>query len=328
MRRREFITLIGGAAAAAWPFAARAQQTGMPVIGFLGSTSPEAYDLRLRAFRQGLKETGHVEGQNVAIEYRWSGGQNDRLPALAAELVQRKVSVITASGTPSALAAKNATANIPIVFGVAVDPVKEGFVASLNRPDGNLTGVTNPNVEVGPKRLELLHELLPAATVVGVLVNPNNPSLAEAFLQRLQTAAHALAIQLHVVHAGTEADFDTAFAALLRLQARALVIMPDQFFNERSEQLARLTVRHAMPAVYQYRPFVAAGGLLSYGTDDAGYYRLVGVYTGRILKGEKPSDLPVQQLIKVEMIINLKTAKALSITVPLALLGRADEVIE
>jgi putative tryptophan/tyrosine transport system substrate-binding protein len=327
MKRREFITLLGGAAAA-WPVAARAQQAAMPVIGFLSSASPDAYALRLLAFRQGLKEAEYVEGRNVEVEYRWSKGQNDKLPVLAAELVQRRVAVIVAAGGgPAATAAKKATATIPIVFGVAVDPVEAGLVASLNRPGGNSTGVTTLNVELGPKRLELLHELMPTATVVALLVNPTNAS-SEAISRDLQAAARALGLQLHVLHASAERDFDAAFAALIRLRAGALVIGPDIFFLARSEQLAALTVRHAMPAIFQYRPFAAAGGLVSYGTDETEYYRLVGIYAGRVLKGEKPSDLPVQQATKVELIINLKTARALGITVPLPLIGRADEVIE
>ena len=327
MKRRDFITLLGGAAATR-PLAARAQQPAMPVIGFLSSASPEVYAIRLRAFRQGLKEVGYVEGQNVEVEYRWAEGQNNRLPALAAELVHRQVAVITASSTPSAFAAKSATATIPIVFGVAVDPVKDGLVASLNRPGGNLTGVTNLNVEVGPKRLELLHELLPAATTFAMLVNPTSPSTAEPSSRTLQVAARTLGLQPHVLHASTERDFDTVFATMVQLRAGGLVIAGDTFFLTHSEQLAALTVRHAVPTVYAYRPFAAAGGLVSYGSDETEYYRLVGIYVGRILKGEKSADLPVQQSTKVELIINLKTAKALGITVPLPLSGRADELIE
>jgi putative ABC transport system substrate-binding protein len=327
IRRRDFITLVGGATV--WPLATRAQQPAMPVIGFLGAVSPDLYAIRLRAFRQGLKEAGYVEGQNVAIEYRWAEGQNNRLPVLAAELVQRQVAVIVAAGgTPSAFAAKAATTTIPIVFGVAVDPVKVGLVASLNRPGGNLTGVTNLNVEVGPKRLEALRELVPTATIIAVLVNPTSPAIAEPFLRDLRAAARTLGLQLHVLQASTERHFDTVFATLVQLRPGGLVIMPDVFFTAQSNQLATLTVRHAVPAVAQYRPFVAAGGLMSYGSDETEYYRLVGIYAGRIVKGEKPADLPVQQSTKVELILNLKTAKALGLTVPLSLLGRADEVIE
>jgi ABC-type uncharacterized transport system substrate-binding protein len=328
MSRREFIVLLGGAAAA-WPLGARAQQAAMPLIGFLSNASPDGYTIRLRAFRQGLKEAGYVEGRNVEIEYRWAEGHNSRLPALAAELVRRQVAVmVAAGGTPAAVVAKAATSTIPIVFGVAVDPVEAGLVASLNRPGGNLTGVTNLNVEVGPKRLELVHELLPTATIIAVLVNPTSPSIAELFSRVMQQAARTLGLQLHILHASTDRDFDTVFASVVQLRAGALVISPDVFFNTRSDQLAALSLRHAVPAIYQYRPFAAAGGLMSYGSDETEYYRLVGIYAGRILKGEKPADLPVVQSTKVELIINLKTAEALGLTIPLPLIGRADEIIE
>jgi putative tryptophan/tyrosine transport system substrate-binding protein len=307
MQRREFITLLGGATG--WPLTARAQQSAPPVIGFLSNESPDLYTARLRGFREGLKEPGYVEGQNVEIEYRWAEGQSDRLAVLAAELVHRHVAVIAAAGgTPTALAAKAATATIPIVFGVATDPVEIGLVSSLSQPGGNLTGITNLNVQVGPKRLELLRELLPTATIIALLLNPTNPGAAEPFLRALQPAARAIGLQLHVLHASTDRDLDPIFATVLQLRADALVISPDVFFNTRSEQLAALSLRHAVPAVYQYRKFAAAGGLISYGSDETEYYRLVGVYTGRILKGEKPRELPVQQSTKVELIINLKTA--------------------
>jgi len=327
MKRREFIAFVGGAAVA-WPLLARAQQSTMPVIGFLSSTSPQVYAARLRAFAQGLKEEGYIEGQNVAIEYRWAGDHEDRLPVLAAELVHRQVTVIAAGGSPSSVAAKAATAAIPIVFETAGDPVTLGLVASLNRPGGNLTGVTNLNVEVGQKRLQLLRELLPAATIIAVLVNPSAPAITEQFMRALQAAAPALGMQLHVLHASTDRDLDTVFADLGQLRADALVIGPYLFFNLRMEQLGALSLRHAVPAIFTYRPFVAAGGLMSYGANEAESYRLLGIYTGKILKGANPGDLPVQRATKVELIINLKTAKALGIAVPLALSGRADELIE
>jgi len=328
MRRREFIALLGGAAAA-WPLAARAQQPALPVIGFLGSASPDLYAVRLSAFRQGLKQAGYVEGQNVAIEYRWADGHYDRLPVLAAELVHRRVTVIVAGGgTPSVVAAKAATATIPIVFETATDPVQLGLVASLNRPGGNLTGVTNLNVEVGPKRLELLRELMPTAIIIAVLVNPTSGVLAEQVLHELEAAAPAFGMQLHALPASTERDLDTVFAALGQLRADALVIAPDIFFLAHTEQLGALALRHAVPAISSNRAFVTAGGLMSYGTSEADSYRLVGISAGKILRGEKPGDIPVQQATKVELIINLKTAKALGLTVPLPLLGRADEVIE
>jgi putative tryptophan/tyrosine transport system substrate-binding protein len=324
MKRREFVTLLGGTAAT-WPLAARAQQRAMPVIGFLSSTSPQVFAARLPAFAQGLKEEGYIEGQNVVIEYRWAGDHDDRLPVLAAELVQRQVTVIVAVGSPSSVAAKAATAAIPIVFDTASDPVTLGLVASLNRPGGNLTGVTNLSIEVGQKRLQLLRELLPAATNVAVLVNPSAPAITEQFMGNLQAAAPALGMQLHVVQVSTDHDLDTVFAAL---RADALVVGPYQFFNSRMEQIGALSLRHAVPTLFTYRKFVAAGGLISYGPNETETYRLVGIYTGKILKGAKPGDLPVQRSTKVELMINLKTAKALGITVPLALSGRADELIE
>ncbi len=328
MRRREFITLLGGAAAA-WPLAGRAQQPAMPVVGLLGATTAQGYAAQVSAFLQGLEEVGFVEGRDVAIEYRWADGQYDRLPALAADLVRHRVAVIaTIGGNASSLAAKAATATIPVVFHGSIDPVEAGFVASLNRPGGNLTGVVTLNIETGQKRLELIHEVVPAATVMGLLLNPTNKVIAETQSKDLLAGARALALQLRVLHAITERDFDAAFATLIQMRAGGLVIGTDGFFTSQSEKLAALTVRHSIPAIFQYRAFAAAGGLMSYGGSVTDSYRLSGVYTGRILKGEKPADLPVQQSTKVELIINLKTAKSLGITVPMSLLGRADEVIE
>jgi putative ABC transport system substrate-binding protein len=324
MKRREFITLLGGGAAAAWPLVARAQQ--LPVIGFLGGESPDVYADRLRGFRQGLGETGYVEGRNVAVEYRWAEGRNDRLPALAADLVRRNVNVIvTGGGTPAALAAKAASTTIPIVFQVGGAVVERGLVASLNRPGGNLTGTVSLNGELVPKQLELLHELVPAATTLALLTNPTNLGNA---VRDSQPAARALGLQLEVLYASAERDFDALFATLLRLRAGGLAINADPFLQGRSEQLAQLALHHAVPAIAQSREFVAAGGAMSYGASIADQLRAVGVYTGRILKGEKPADLPVQQSTKVDLIINLKTAKALGLTVPLALQASADELIE
>jgi putative tryptophan/tyrosine transport system substrate-binding protein len=328
VRRREFMGLLGGAAVA-WPISARAQQSAIAVIGYLGSESPDAFAGRLRAFRQGLSETGYVEGKNVAIEYRWAENQHDRFPPLLADLVRREVTVIVAvTGTPPALAAKAATTTIPIVFVTAGDPVVLGLVASLNRPGGNLTGIATLTVELGPKQLEMLRELVPTATIIALLVNPTNPTNAETLSRDLQAAARTLGLQLHVLHASTERDFDAVFASLLQLRASALVIGSDPFFNSRSQQLAALALRHAMPTMYPFREYAISGGLISYGNSFADAHRQVGVYTGRILKGERPADMPVQQAAKVELIINMKTAKALGLTVPLPLLGRADEVIE
>jgi putative tryptophan/tyrosine transport system substrate-binding protein len=323
--RRKFITLLGGTAV--WPLAARAQQRPMPVIGFLTSySSDDAFaQYSLPAFHHGLKEAGYIESRNVTIEYRGAEGRYDRLPALAADLVRRQVTVIVAVGGPSGPVAQASTTTIPIVFSGGGDPVKSGLVASLNRPGGNATGVVTLNAELGPKRLELLHELVPATDVIAVLLNPTYP-VAETLSKELQEAARALGLQVHVLHAST--DIDAAFGALVRVQAGGLVVGTDPFFNRRMEQLAALALGHAVPTIYQYRAFAAAGGLISYGGNITDLYRQVGVYTGRVLAGAKPADLPVQQLTKVELIINLKTAKALGIAVPLPLLGRADEVIE
>jgi ABC-type uncharacterized transport system substrate-binding protein len=327
MNRREFITLLGGAAAA-WPVVAQAQQPAVPVIGFLNSSSPDAEGDRVRAYRQGLSEAGYAEGRNVTIEYRWADGHNDRLPSMAADLVRRGVNVIVTGGTPATLAAKAATATTPIVFILSTDPVEAGLVASLNRPGGNLTGVTGLNVELAPKKLELLHELLPSATILALLVNPTNAVAAKSESQAVQAAARTIGLQLHELHASTERDFDSVFASLVRLRAGALVIGSDLFFTSRSKQLAELTVRHAVPSIYQFREFVTAGGLMSYGGSITDWGHQGGIYTGRILAGAKPAELPVHQATKLELFVNSKTAKALGLTVPPTLLARADEVIE
>jgi putative tryptophan/tyrosine transport system substrate-binding protein len=331
VKRREFITLVGGGGLllATKARRARAQQPAVPVIGFLGSASPDRWVGRMRAFHQGLSETGYAESRNVAMEYRWAKGQNDQLGPLAAELVSRQVTVIVAPGsTPAALAAKAATTTIPIVFEVASDPVELGLVISLARPGGNITGVISLNAEVAPKRLELLHELVPTAAVVGLLVNPTNPNLADFTTKNLRAAARSLGLEMHVLHASAERDFEPVFATLLQLRAGALVIGADPFFTSRLEQLAALTLRHAVPTVYQFREFTAAGGLMSYGGSLTDTFRAAGVYTGRILRGDKPAELPVQQTTKVELFLNLKTAKVLGLEVPPMLLARADEVIE
>jgi putative ABC transport system substrate-binding protein len=328
VRRREFITLFGGAAAA-WPLAARAQQPATPVIGFLGSESLNLWAGRMRAFYQGLSETGYVEGRNVAIEYRWAEGHNDRLPTLAADLVRHGVTVIAAPGsTPATLAAKEATSTIPIIFWIGSDPIELGFVASLNRPAGNLTGVTTLNQGLVAKRVELLHEAVPQTSSIAVLINPTSPTLTKTTIEDAQTAAHSVGLELHILEASTEYDLDAVFAKAIQLRAGGLVIGTDAFFSSRLEQLAALSVRHAVPTAYHFREFAAAGGLIAYGGSLAEAFRGLGVYTGRILKGEKPADLPVQQVTKVELYINLKTAKALGLNIPLPVVGRADEVIE
>jgi putative ABC transport system substrate-binding protein len=326
LKRREFITLLGGAVA--WPLVARAQQPVMPVIGFLNSASPDGYVPMVAAFRQGLKEAGYVDGQNATIEYLWAENHYDRLPALAADLVQKKVTVIAATTTPAALAAKAATSTVPIVFTTGGDPIKLGLVASLRRPGGNVTGSTQLSVEVGPKRLELARELFPGATTFALLVNPANP-VAATVSKDLRAVADTLGARLHVLHASTEADLEAAFATAAQLRVAALVIStPDPWFGSHAAQLGALALRNRVPAIYFRREFVAAGGLMSYGGSITETYRLAGLYAGRILKGERPADLPVQQVTKVELILNLKTAKALGVTVPLPLSGRADEIIE
>ena len=325
LTRREFITLLGGAAAA-WPLAARAQQPALPIIGFI-SGDLSGLDDRLNAFRTGLSEIGYVDGRNAAIEYRLAEGQSERLPALMGDLIRVPATIIAAGGLPAVLAAKAATATLPIAFYVGADPIEMGIVASLNRPSGNLTGVTGLSVELVPKRLELLHEMVPTATIAALLVNPTNPNAARQ-TRELHAAALTLGLKLHVLHASNERDFEAVFASIAGLQAGALVIGADGLFIRHGKELGALTVRHLVPVIFQDRAFVAAGGLASYGASITDAYRLVGVYTGRMLKGEKPGDLPVQAPTKYELTINLKTAKALGLEVPPSLLARADEVIE
>ena len=325
MRRREFITLLG---ASAWPLTARAQQATMPVIGFLGSDSPELYTDRLRAFRRGLKDAGYIESENVAIEYRWASGDNNQLPTLAAELVARRVAVLVSVPTPAALALKAATTAIPIVFFIAGDPVALGLVESLNRPGANITGATTLTLEAGKKWLQLLQETVPAANEFAVLINPTSPNLAEAQTKDLQTAARALNLQINFFNASADHEFEVAFTKIAELHAGGLVISSDSFFFAHIEQLAALAAQYKVPAIFGFREFPAAGGLMSYGADLADQHRTIGGYVGRILKGEKPGDLPVQQSIRVQLVLNLKAAKTLGITLPQTLQVAADEVIE
>jgi putative ABC transport system substrate-binding protein len=328
MRRREFITLLGGAAVA-WPLAARAQQPAVPVIGFLNPTSPDTFADRLNGFRRGLKETGFAEGETVAIVYRWAENQNDRLPELATELVHRPVAVIAATGGSNpALAAKAATGTTPIVFAVAEDPVKLGLVASLARPGGNLTGINYFSNELTEKRLELLHELVPAATRIAVLVNPNNAVNAAAIIRDVESAAHAMGLQIRVLEAGSSGEIDAAFATFVHERPDALFVGNDQFFSSRRVQLVNWTSRYALPSTFSAHEIAEAGGLMSYGTSQTDAWHQVGIYTGRILKGEKPADLPVVQSSKFKLVINRQTARMLGLTVPDKLLVAADEVIE
>jgi putative tryptophan/tyrosine transport system substrate-binding protein len=325
MNRREFIALAGGAAG--WPLLARAQPSAKPVVGFLNVAAPDGYAHHVTAFRDGLRETGYIDGQNLAIEFRWAEGHYDRLASMAADLVRREVAVIVAN-TPANLAAKAATSTIPIVFTTAGDPVRMGLVSNLSRPGGNVTGVSQLNVQIGPKRLELAHQLLPAATSVAFLVNPGDASRAEILIRDARSAAVPLGLEVHLLPVGTDAEIEAAFAGSAQLKAGVVVIGADALFNTKSQLLAELSLRYAVPAIYQYSEFADAGGLLSYGGSIKESYRWAGIYTGRILKGERPGDLPVQQSTTVELIVNLKTAKALGIAVPLSLLGRADRVIE
>jgi putative tryptophan/tyrosine transport system substrate-binding protein len=328
MRRRDFVTLVGGVAVG-WPLASRAQQATTPVIGYLDVGSPAGSAPIVAAFRKGLAKTGQFEGRNVIIEFRWADGRNDRLPELAADLVRQKVTVIATPGsTAAALAAKATTTTTPIIFAIGADPVAIGLVSALNRPGGNVTGVATLNAEVGPKRLELLHQIIPAARVFALLTNPTNPAISEPLSRDGQASARTLGIRLHVLHASSDGEIEAAFAALHGLEAAGVVIGSDQFFNNRSRQLAALALQHSLPAIYQYREFTAAGGLVSYGASLTDTFELAGVYTGRILNGEKPADLPVQQSTKVELTVNLKTAKALGLTIPPSILVAADEVIE
>src|SRR5262245_14189643 len=327
MRRREFIGLLGSAVTT-WPLAAVAQQAAMPVVGYLSAATPNEGESFAAAFRRGLQESGYVVGQNVAIEYRWAEQQTDRLPAMAADLIQRHVNVIAAVTTPGAMAEQAATTTIPIIFETGGDPVRLGLVANLNRPGGNMTGASSLIVELAPKRLELLHELLPTASVMALLVNPADRALAQAQAREVLSAARKRGLELYVLNVGSKRDFDAVFADLKRLHVGGIVIGAGSVFLRGLNKLAALTVRHAVPAIYQYRDFPAAGGLMSYGSDISEGYRLAGVYTGRVLKGENPAELPVVQATKFELAINLTTAKTLGISVPLSFIARADELIE
>jgi putative tryptophan/tyrosine transport system substrate-binding protein len=324
MRRREFITLLGGAVGA-WPLRTSAQPIGKPVVGFLNSASADTYADEVAAFRQGLSAQGFIDGQNITIEYRWAAGQYDRLPEMAADLVRREAAVIVAN-TPAVIAAKKATSSIPIVFFTAVDPVEVGFVASLNRPGGNLTGISGFLVAIGPKRLELLHQLFPEAKTFALLVNPDNVAVTENLTSDVEAGARNLGIEIHVLRASTEGDLNGVFAELAPVTP--LVIGADAFLVSRSEILARLALKYSVPAIFENRRFTMAGGLMSYGSSVEDLYGQVGIYAGRVLKGEKPADLPVLQPTKLDLVINLKTAKALGVTVPQSLLATADEVIE
>jgi len=327
MRRREFITLLGGAAA--WPLAARAQQADkMPVVGFINAAAAQNYKLEIAAFLNGLREVGYIDGQNVTIEYRWADEQKDRLPALAADLVQRRVTVIAATTTEAALAAKAATTAIPIIFEMGADPIKIGFVSSLSRPGGNITGVTQSNVEMAPKRLQLLHELLPNARVVALLVNPALSVSAESNTREVSEAARGFGLELHVLPVNSESEIESAFAQAVQTHSEGLIVGSGSFFTSHAKTLALLASQYAVPTISQFREFAVAGGLMSYGSQIGEAYRLAGIYAGRVLKGDKPSDLPVQQATKVELVINLKAAKALGVNIPNTLIGRADEVIE
>jgi putative ABC transport system substrate-binding protein len=326
VRRRAFIAGLGSAAA--WPVVARAQQRAVPVIGYLGSSSADdEYKNFTVPFLQGLKETGYVEGQNVAVEYRWAENQYDRLPALAADLVRRRVAVLVAAGTPAALAAKPAITTIPMVFSAGGDPVALGLVASLNRPGANVTGIANLSAELSPKQLQLLREVIPNAARFGVLADPAFPGI-QSNIADLQAAARTLGLQLVVVYASTDSDLEPAFASFSQQRVGAVLVGGGAIYSRRSDQLAALAARHALPAIFSFREQALAGGLMSYGSSIGYFYRQVGIYTGRILKGEKPADLPVQQVTKIDLVINLKTAKALGLTIPETLLATADEVIQ